>query len=254
MPSPSDEPIRDAIDAESGRFEYFKHALILGAAGIAGLAAILTDETKVPETPLRKWLLGACGVIFLLLIVTAVFGISGATRAARRTPIAHAVTAAMLAGGAVLFVYVMVLLTAAPAAKKPEDAALLAMIADAKRTAEDAAKTADDAKKAADDAASAAARNSTALAAFSADLQSRFSATEALIRKVADDGQTRFDAIDRRFLVLEQMVGNIKPPPPPMPLSLEQAKDIQRALQTRGFRPGPIDGVFGPKTGAAIRA
>jgi hypothetical protein len=178
---------------------------------------------------------------------------------------ARVILVVMLGGGAALLAYALVLLTGgrppAPAADKPNDPALLAMIADAKRTADDAKKTADDAKKAADDAkkaaddaATAAARSGTALAALSSDVQTRFGATEALIRKTAEDEQARFDAIDRRFQSLEQTVGNIKPPVPPVELSLEMAKDIQRTLQTRGFRPGPIDGVFGPRTAAAIRA
>jgi hypothetical protein len=282
MPGPSADPIREAIDAQSGRFEYFKYALILGSAGIAGLAAILTDETKIPDTLLRKSLVGASGVIFFLLIVTAVFGFSvyanlltriedekgqappagarGTSATAKRSMITYTrvILGVLLVGGATLLTYAFVLLAGpragAPVAEKPNDAALLALIADARRTADDAKRAADDAKKTADDAAAAASRNSTALAAFTSDVQARFSATEALIRKAADDGQARFDAIDRRFAALEQMVGNIKPPPPPMPLSLEQAKDIQRALQMRGFRPGKIDGVFGPRSGAAIRA
>ena len=28
---------------------------------------------------------------------------------------------------------------------------------------------------------------------------------------------------------------------------------VQRALQNRGFKPGPIDGVLGPQTEAAVR-
>jgi hypothetical protein len=265
MAGPSADPIQDATRAQSGRLEYFKYALILGAAGIAGLAALLTDESRIPETLLRKVLVGASGVIFFLLIVTAVFGISAGTARRSVAAYARATSAGLLVGGAVLLAYALVLLSGArpPAlvAEKSNDPALLAMIADAKRTADDAKRaaddakrTADDAKKAADEAAAGAARNSTALAAFNSDVQGRFSATEALIRKAAEDGQARFDAIDRRFLALEQMVGNIKPPPPPMPLTLEQAKDIQRALQMRGFRPGPIDGRFGPRSGMAIRA
>jgi hypothetical protein len=166
-----------------------------------------------------------------------------------------------LVAGATLLAYALVLLTAGPVAERSNDANLLAMIADAKKTADDAKRAADDARKAADDAkrtaddaAAAANRSSSALGALSSDVQARFSATEALIRKASEDGQARFDAVDRRFLTLEQMVGNIKPPQTPIALSLEQAKEIQRALEARGFRPGPIDGRFGPRTGAAIRA
>src|SRR5262249_44425958 len=156
----------------------------------------------------------------------------------------------MLVGGATLLVYALVLLVdgraPAPVAEKSDDAALLAMIADAKRTADnasrtaddgkrtadDARRTADDAKRAAADAEAAGTRNGTALAVLSSDVQARFSATEALIRRAAEEGQARFDAIDRRILSLEQAMGNIKAPTSPIELSLEMAKDIQRTLQT----------------------
>jgi len=34
----------------------------------------------------------------------------------------------------------------------------------------------------------------------------------------------------------------------------EQVKSVQKALQDKGMDPGPIDGVMGPKTMAALRA
>jgi peptidoglycan hydrolase-like protein with peptidoglycan-binding domain len=34
----------------------------------------------------------------------------------------------------------------------------------------------------------------------------------------------------------------------------EQVKSLQKALQEKGMEPGPIDGVLGPKTRAALRS
>jgi peptidoglycan hydrolase-like protein with peptidoglycan-binding domain len=34
----------------------------------------------------------------------------------------------------------------------------------------------------------------------------------------------------------------------------EDVRWVQRRLQTHGFEPGPADGVFGPRTDAAVRA
>jgi peptidoglycan hydrolase-like protein with peptidoglycan-binding domain len=34
----------------------------------------------------------------------------------------------------------------------------------------------------------------------------------------------------------------------------EQVRSIQKALQEKGMDPGPIDGVMGPRTEAALRA
>ena len=36
--------------------------------------------------------------------------------------------------------------------------------------------------------------------------------------------------------------------------SMKQVRQVQTALQSRGFDPGPIDGVMGPKTTAALKA
>jgi peptidoglycan hydrolase-like protein with peptidoglycan-binding domain len=36
--------------------------------------------------------------------------------------------------------------------------------------------------------------------------------------------------------------------------SSEQVKSVQKALQDKGMDPGPIDGLMGPKTMAALRA
>jgi peptidoglycan hydrolase-like protein with peptidoglycan-binding domain len=36
--------------------------------------------------------------------------------------------------------------------------------------------------------------------------------------------------------------------------SSEQVKNLQKALQDKGVDPGPIDGIMGPKTQAALRS
>ena len=36
--------------------------------------------------------------------------------------------------------------------------------------------------------------------------------------------------------------------------SSEQVKDVQKALQDKGMDPGPVDGIMGPKTMAALKA
>ena len=47
--------------------------------------------------------------------------------------------------------------------------------------------------------------------------------------------------------------------PPPVsqmsaPANAEQVKSLQKTLQAKGMEPGPIDGVLGPKTRAALRS
>jgi peptidoglycan hydrolase-like protein with peptidoglycan-binding domain len=34
----------------------------------------------------------------------------------------------------------------------------------------------------------------------------------------------------------------------------DEVADLQKTLIARGFKPGPVDGVFGPKTEAAVKA
>jgi len=43
-------------------------------------------------------------------------------------------------------------------------------------------------------------------------------------------------------------------PPPPDPAATRRVREIQTLLSRKGYDPGPIDGAFGPRTAAAIRA
>lgn len=43
-------------------------------------------------------------------------------------------------------------------------------------------------------------------------------------------------------------------PGTPAGLSREQIKKVQQALARRGYEPGPIDGVYGPRTSAAVKS
>ncbi len=263
MPSPSADPVKEAIDAQSGRFEFFKQALTLGSAGIAGLAAILTDDAKIPQTVMRKLLVGGCGILFLATITAAVWGISvyanlltrlqnengvapaaGARRTsatAKASMITHArgVFVTLFLAALALFCYAVVLLVFGSTTEKPKDATTLAMIAAAQKTATEAVAIAD--------------RNSAALATLGAEQQARFSAFEDVLRKSAEASQKRLDDLDRRLAAVELLLPTIKPIPR-VALTREQAKKIQEALQARSFRPGPADGIFGRQTAAAIRA
>jgi hypothetical protein len=65
-PTPS-ENVKNEIDAQSGRFEFFKQAVTLGLAGLAGTAAFFTDTSKIPSDPLTA---GAIVVMALMLLWT----------------------------------------------------------------------------------------------------------------------------------------------------------------------------------------
>jgi len=262
MPSPSAEPVKEAIDAQSGRFEFFKQALTLGSAGIAGLAAILTDETKIPQTILRKLLVAGCGVLLLATIVAAVWGISvyanlltrlqdeggrpptaGAKRTsatARASVVTHAratfVTLSLAA--LMLFVYAAVLLATGPTGAKPTDETRIALIASAQKTAADAL--------------AAANKNTSAISSLTSDQEKRFTALESSVRQLTDDHQKHLDLLGQKLTNLEQLVRDLKPAPHNV-LTLYESKRIQQALTTRGFKLGRIDGIFGSKTIAAIR-
>ncbi|MFZ5782557.1 MAG: peptidoglycan-binding domain-containing protein [Pseudomonadota bacterium] len=41
---------------------------------------------------------------------------------------------------------------------------------------------------------------------------------------------------------------------PDVPLTMEEAGEVQALLRRLAFNPGPVDGILGPRTTAAIRA
>jgi hypothetical protein len=69
-------PVKDAIDAYSGRFEFFKQALTLATAGLAGIAALFTDPTRIPTDFGGLAAVTTLAAAFLLMIGGAVSGLS----------------------------------------------------------------------------------------------------------------------------------------------------------------------------------
>jgi hypothetical protein len=69
-------PVKDAIDANSGRFEFLKQTLTLGSAGIAGVAALFTDPTRVPADTFSKWAIFGGAVGLALVVAFAIMGLS----------------------------------------------------------------------------------------------------------------------------------------------------------------------------------
>jgi hypothetical protein len=65
-------PVKDAIDTNSGRFEFLKQTLTLGSAGIAGIAALFTDPSRIPSDVLSKLaiLVGAVGLAIVVAYAT----------------------------------------------------------------------------------------------------------------------------------------------------------------------------------------
>jgi hypothetical protein len=73
---PSSPPIKDTIDANSGRFEFLKQTLTLGLAGIGGVAALFTDPSRVPSDTFSKWVLVLAGAGLVFVVAFAVMGLS----------------------------------------------------------------------------------------------------------------------------------------------------------------------------------
>jgi hypothetical protein len=68
--------VKETVEVQSGRFEYLKQILTIGLAGIGGLAAIFTDEGKIPEDPYLVATIGVFGVAMLFTVIYAAMGIS----------------------------------------------------------------------------------------------------------------------------------------------------------------------------------
>ncbi len=69
-------PVKEVVERESGRFEFFKQMLAIGLGGIAGLAAIFTDADKVPEEALLKVSLSVFGLCAIAIVIYSGNGIS----------------------------------------------------------------------------------------------------------------------------------------------------------------------------------
>jgi hypothetical protein len=74
--SPPSSPVKDAIDSNSGRFEFLKQTLTLGLAGIAGIAALFTDQTRVPADSVSKWTIFLAAIGLSIVVSFAVMGLS----------------------------------------------------------------------------------------------------------------------------------------------------------------------------------
>jgi len=73
---PTTSPVKDAIDTHSGRFEFFKQTLTLGSAGLAGIAALFTDPTRVPTDTLSKYVIAIAGLSLIVIVAYAAMGLS----------------------------------------------------------------------------------------------------------------------------------------------------------------------------------
>jgi hypothetical protein len=78
-------PVKEAIEAQSGRLEFLKQALTLGLAGVAGLAALFIDADKVPAGVWIRGVICACGVALLVVAAFAICGIGAYANFLRET-------------------------------------------------------------------------------------------------------------------------------------------------------------------------
>jgi hypothetical protein len=68
-------PVKEAIEAQSGRLEFLKQALTLGLAGVAGLAALFIDADKVPTGLASRLAVCTGGLALLAVVFFALCGI-----------------------------------------------------------------------------------------------------------------------------------------------------------------------------------
>jgi len=69
-------PVKEVVERESGRFEFFKQMLTVGLGGLAGLAAIFTDADKIPDDLLLRIPLGLFALCALVVVIACADGIS----------------------------------------------------------------------------------------------------------------------------------------------------------------------------------
>ena len=70
------DPVKDDINAQSGRFEFFKLTLTLGTASLAGMAALFADPSKIPSEFASRVLAGVCAVLFIVTVYACISGLS----------------------------------------------------------------------------------------------------------------------------------------------------------------------------------
>jgi hypothetical protein len=75
-PSSQNSGTKDTIDAQSGRFEFFKQSLTLGTAGLAGTAALFTDQSRVPTDLFSKIMVSSLGLSLTAVVAVAMMGLS----------------------------------------------------------------------------------------------------------------------------------------------------------------------------------
>src|SRR5208282_5855100 len=68
--------VKETVEFESGRFEFFKQMLAIGLGGIAGLAAIFTDPDKIPVESWRVAMLSLFAVSAIVVVISSADGIS----------------------------------------------------------------------------------------------------------------------------------------------------------------------------------
>jgi hypothetical protein len=68
--------VREAVEQQSGLFEFLKQMLTIGLGGIAGLAAIFTEEGKIPGDIASRVMLGIFAVSSMAVVIASTFGIS----------------------------------------------------------------------------------------------------------------------------------------------------------------------------------
>jgi len=67
--------VREGAESQGGRFEFFKQALALGLAAIAGLAALFSDPSKIPTSLTQKFILIAFSVLAFATIIMSFAGL-----------------------------------------------------------------------------------------------------------------------------------------------------------------------------------
>jgi hypothetical protein len=69
-------PVKEAIDSNSGRFEFLKQTLTLGSLGIAGIGALFTDPARIPSDIWSKIAVLIAGISLAVTVYYSVTGLS----------------------------------------------------------------------------------------------------------------------------------------------------------------------------------